>query len=159
MPISNNQKAVIHIAKARLGLDEESYRDALEAHAGVRSAKDLDYNGFKAVMKHFESCGFRSSKLKAQSSKRQPVSRPGMATVAQIRKIYALWQTLEGSWYERRNYWKALRGFLRKRFRVDHENFLTPEKAHQVIEAIKSIGHRAQSAERTEHSANGWASQ
>ena len=154
---TNNQKAVIHIAKARLGLGDDTYRDVLEAHAGVRSAKDLDYNGFRAVMKHFEQCGFKQQKISNQQSAIS--NRPGMATVAQIRKIYALWQTLEGSWYERRNYWKALRGFLRKRFRVDHENFLTPEKAHQVIEAIKSIGHRAQSAERTEHSANGWASQ
>jgi hypothetical protein len=67
-----------------------------------------------------------------------------MASDGQIRKIYALWWTLSGSYYESGKEFSALRGFLRARFRCDHENFLTPEKAHQVIEALKKIGVREQ---------------
>ena len=161
--ISNKQKAVIHVAKSQLGLDEESYRDILLAHAGVRSSKGLDWRGFKKVMKHFEACGFESKSFKKDERRTSNIqhrtlnekgkktinnqqstinNRRGMATHKQIKKIYALWATLEGSWYQKGKYYPALRGFLSKRFRVDHENFLDFKKAHSVIEALKAVGSR-----------------
>ena len=139
MGISKGQKAVLHVAKGKLALDDETYRDALEAHGGVRSAKNLDYEGFKAVMRHFEACGFQSDRRRKVTGK----DRPGMATAAQIRKIYASWCALGGSYYKKGQELKALRGFLKKRFRVDHENFLKFSQAGTVIEAIKKIGTRA----------------
>ena len=141
MKISKKQKAVLHVAKGQLALDDDTYRDVLEAHAGVRSAKDLDYQGFKSVMKHFEACGFKaqSSKLKARREER----RVGMATAAMLRKIYASWWALGGTYYEQGKELRALRGFLKKRFRVDHENFLTFDQGRAVIEAIKKIGARS----------------
>lgn len=138
MGLTNKQKAVLHVAKARLGLDEETYRDMLEAQAGVRSSTALDYRGFLAVMKHLEACGF--SKCGMRNAERgEKRERPGMATEAQIRKIKAVWLSLAGSYYSRGQEWRALRGFLRKRFRVEHENFLTIDVARQVIEAVKRI--------------------
>jgi hypothetical protein len=121
------------------GLDDEAYRNVLETQAGVRSAKNLNHRGFRAVMKHFEASGFRPRPIARQPL---PSNRSRMATARQIRKIYAQWATLEGCWYETGNYWKTLRGFLKKRFRVKHEKFLTLGKAGQVIEALKSIGSR-----------------
>jgi len=134
MGLSKGQKAVLHVAKAKLALDDDTYADALEAHGGARSAKDLDYPGFLRVMKHFEACGFKSLVTRP--------SRKGMATEAMIRKIYASWWALGGTYYEPGKELKALRGFLKKRFRVDHENFLTFKQARKVIEAIKAIGDR-----------------
>ena len=136
MALQKRHLAIIHIAAKQLGLDDEAYRNVLETQAGVRSAKDLNHRGFRAVMKHFEACGFR------RRSTALPSNRSRMATARQIRKIYAQWATLEGCWYETGNYWKTLRGFLKKRFRVKHEKFLTVGKAVQVIEALKSIGSR-----------------
>ena len=40
--INNKQKAVLHIARAQLGLSEEEYRDILRTHGRAESAKDLD---------------------------------------------------------------------------------------------------------------------
>jgi len=140
MGIGKKKIAVLHVAKGQLALDDDMYRDALEANAGVRSAKDLDYEGFKAVMKHFEKCGFKVQSSRFRGSKLE--HRPGMATNKMIRKIYASWWSLGGSYYEHGKELKALRGFLKKRFRVDHENFLTFEQAQGVIEAIKKIALR-----------------
>lgn len=139
MGLSKKQKAVLHVAKGKLGLDEATYRDALEAYGGVRSSTGLGYKGFLAVMEHFEKAGFKSKKTRHSSLVTRNSS---MASDGQIRKIKALWLTLAGTYYEQGKEWKALRGFLKKRFRVDHENFLTPGKAGQVIEAIKAIGGR-----------------
>lgn len=146
MTLTKNQIKVLHVAKGQLALDDDMYRDSLEANAGVRSAKDLDYQGFKAVMEHFERCGFKSKLAKRpsvvppQSGTMEGKRRVNMATAAMIRKIYASWWSLGGSYYEHGKELKALRGFLKKRFRVDHENFLTFEQAQGVIEAIKRIG-------------------
>ena len=132
MGLSNKQKAVLHVAKSKLGLEDETYRDALQAYGGVSSSKDLDYPGFLSVMQHFARCGF--------ASQFQSRSKSGMASDKQIKKIYAMWWSLGSSYYRQGQERKALRGFLKKRFRVDHENFLTFKQAWGVIEAIKRIG-------------------
>ena len=144
MSLSNKQKSVIHVAKNQLGLDDEAYRDALFAYGGTRSSKDLNYKGFKAVMKHFENCGFKNSRGQGLGIRglSHLDNRPGMANSKQIKKIYASWWALSGSYYKKGNEKKALRGFLKKRFQVEHEFFLTFEKAHQGIEAIKNISRR-----------------
>lgn len=139
MGLSAKQIALVHIAANQLGLDDETRRDILEAHAGVRSTKALDYQGFREVMKHFEVSGF---KAKGGRQEIQGKARPGFASPQMIRKIYALWWTLGGSYYEKGKELRSLRGFLRKRFRVEHENFLDFQTAHKAIEAIKAIGVR-----------------
>lgn len=153
--LSKKQITILHVAKSKLGWDDDTYRDVLFANAGVRSAKSLDYKGFLAVMEHFKVCGFtvNGRRRKTDDGKntnggprssvggRSP--RPGMATDAQLRKIKAVWLTLAGSYYTLGQEWRALRGFLKKRFRVEHENFLTFEVAWQVIEAVKKIGQRS----------------
>ena len=134
---------ILHVAKNRLCLDDDSYRDALEAHGGARSSKGLDFRGYINVMKHFERCGFErkveGGRLKAEGT---ATVRPGMATEKQIKKIYALWWSLGHSYYNKGKEFQALRGFLKKRFNVEHERFLDFETAHAVIEAVKAIGGR-----------------
>ncbi len=152
--ISKKQIAILHVAKSKLCLTDDEYRDVLEANAGVRSAKSMNYGGFLKVMEHFKTCGFEQ-RAKSKEQRETPGSklsalrsRPGMATEAQIRKIKAVWLTLAGSYYTQGQEWRALRGFLKKRFRVEHENFLTFEAAWKVTEATKSIGRRAKSEEQ-----------
>ena len=128
--LTRKQIALIHVAKKQLGLNEDDYRAAVQTYGGAGSSKDLSRFGFKNLMKHLEKCGFKST---GESS------RPGMATPAQLRKITAAWFSLEGRYFDKGAGWPALRGFLKKRFGVDHTRFLTFKKAHQVIEAIKRI--------------------
>jgi len=138
--LTKSQIQIIHVAKSKLALDEDTYRDILFAQAGVRSSTALDYAGFKAVMKHFEACGFTAHGVRRTAHGQD---RPGMATVKQIKKIYAVWWSLGGSYYKKGQERKALRGFLKNRFRVEHENFLSFDKAGKVIEALKAIQGRA----------------
>ena len=87
MGLSNKQKAVLHVAKSKLGLEDETYRDALQAYGGVSSSKDLDYPGFLSVMQHFARCGF-ASQFQSRSHK------SGMASDKQLKKIYAMWWSM-----------------------------------------------------------------
>jgi hypothetical protein len=59
MAIGRKKKALIHIAKEDLHLDEESYREILKAVAGVESAARLTTEGFEKVMKRFQEMGFK----------------------------------------------------------------------------------------------------
>jgi len=59
MAISNKKKALIHVAKAKVGMSETEYRDML-AGVGVKSSTDLNAAKFDVVMKSFEKLGFVS---------------------------------------------------------------------------------------------------
>ena len=59
MPIGRKKKAIVHIAKEELHLDEESYRQILKGVAGVESATQLTEAGFEKVMKRFQEMGFK----------------------------------------------------------------------------------------------------
>lgn len=54
-PASSKQIGAIHAAKARLGLDEDSYRDVLQSVAGKRSAKELSASEAWQVMERFKA--------------------------------------------------------------------------------------------------------
>ena len=59
MAIGRKKKALIHIAKDDLRLDEESYRQILKGVAGVESSTQLTREGFERVMKRFQEMGFK----------------------------------------------------------------------------------------------------
>jgi hypothetical protein len=59
MVIGRKKKALIHIAKENLHLDEESYRQILKGVAGVESSAKLNREGFEKVMKRFQEMGFK----------------------------------------------------------------------------------------------------
>jgi hypothetical protein len=59
MDIGRKKKALIHIAKENLHLDDDSYRQILKGVAGVESATQLTREGFEKVMKRFQEMGFR----------------------------------------------------------------------------------------------------
>jgi hypothetical protein len=59
MVIGRKKKAVVHIAKGDLHLDEESYRQILKGVAGVESATQLTEEGFEKVMRRFQEMGFK----------------------------------------------------------------------------------------------------
>ena len=59
MVIGRKKKALVHIAKEDLHLDEPSYRQFLKGVAGVESAAKLTREGFEKVMRRFQEMGFR----------------------------------------------------------------------------------------------------
>jgi hypothetical protein len=59
MAIGRKKKALVHIAKGDLHLDDESYRQILKGVAGVESSTQLTVEGFEKVMRRFEEMGFK----------------------------------------------------------------------------------------------------
>ena len=59
MGINRKQKALIHIAKQDLHLDDEAYHHILKGVAGVESSVQLKGDGFDKVMARFHEMGFK----------------------------------------------------------------------------------------------------
>ncbi len=59
MPIGRKKKALVHIAKQDLRLDDQTYRQILKGVAGVESSTELTEAGFEKVMRRFQEMGFK----------------------------------------------------------------------------------------------------
>jgi len=159
--LTRKQIALIHVACKELGINEDDRHLIQEEFTGFRSLTKMNYQAWSRLVRYLEARGFTRLRQGYGGPARQNFSDGGPARqnfsdggrttdpkLNLVTKIYALWYTLAGTYYEPGNEKKTLRGFLKKRFRVDHENFLTTEQAIKVIEAIKAI-----SARRKEHGA------
>ena len=73
--------AAMHVAKKQLGLDDDSYRDALRQAVGKGSASEMTEAERQRVMEHFRSLGFKA----ASKGGRKPLEGKFAA------KLQALW--------------------------------------------------------------------
>ncbi len=120
--------AAIHVAKKDRGMDEDTYRDFLELHAGVRSAADLDEKGARAVMLAFENAGFvKTSKPVRGGLDRRPI----------VRKAQALWIMLWNLDEVASGNDKALTAFAQRITGKQALKFCTNGEVGKVVEALK----------------------
>lgn len=129
--IPNNFKKILHVGKAKIGLTDEQYKDILRqcSDGKCESSADMLFtkDHFKRVMKIYEKLGFTPEKPQG--------TRPGMATPEQLAKIKAMWPFVSKA----NDQESAYREFLKKRFGVSDETFLTANKAGNVIDALKDM--------------------
>ena len=130
MTLARKRLSVIHVAKARLGLDDEAYRAILMRCGGVTSSRDLDPAGFDFVMEAFHRLGFESD-----FSRRNFGHREGMASAAQVSLIRALWSEFTDGVGDD----KSLGKWLERPFKVSAIRFLPADKAQQAIGTLKKM--------------------
>lgn len=124
-----NALAQIHIAKAQLGLDDDTYRAMLWGVARVRSARDLDFAGRTAVLEHLKKCGFKSAPPKAPTP-----GRPHNMTHPQRG---ALLGKIEALLLEAGRAWAYADGMARKMFSVDKLAFCHEGQLHKLVAALE----------------------
>lgn len=140
--------AKIHIAKKELGLDDDTYRDALHNLFGKSSAKDLTNWQISRAITHFKRLGWKpsngsgkfSSEFGAKKKKYDDLGERDAyaATPPQLRMIEAMWHDI----YRGNDETKHLRQFLFNHFRISELRFLGKKTAHDVIEALKAMQKR-----------------
>jgi len=128
--ISNKQKALIHLAKSRLGLSEAEYREILRAQGGAESSKFLDDLGAERVMRFFQTMGFEYEK---------PRRKRDFTILASAGQRKVLWHLAEDlQWIPKRLY-----GFILKMTGKEHVEQLTREEASKCIEGLKKMRGRS----------------
>lgn len=134
MSISRNKLALLWVAKGKLGISDEFFREALVHIAGVTSTKDLNEGGFAAMMGYFEYCGFEPFKARGAAYG----ERPGMASFAQIELIRTLWveYTQGKAGEDELNIW------LERTWKLSSLRFLKADVAPKVIGALRRMKKR-----------------
>ncbi len=120
--ISNKKKALIHVAKAKVGMSETEYRDML-AGVGVTSSKNLNQAKFDKVMAHFKKLGFKSRK-RAQ----KPIG-PISSKDRLLKKIDAILADLG----LKRGYVDAI---ARNMFGIDVVSWCDANQLHKIVAAL-----------------------
>jgi hypothetical protein len=132
-----NQKsrlAIIHLAKKRLGLDEDAYR-AILSGAGVSSAKDIESDTqFNTVMAAFARLGFLPSGRRGNRYRSTVSGIPGMISRRQEYYIKGLWALASRAKDE-----QSLRRMVKRIGKVDDITFLSRSAASALILALRDI--------------------
>lgn len=115
----NKALAAIHIAMKQLGLDRETYEQMLWTLARVKSSRDLDEHGRRAVIEHLKARGFKD--------RSRP--QPGMDRAPLVKKIKAMLIATN-----RPNEYAD--GMSRHMFHVDRFEWCNPEQLRKLVAAL-----------------------
>jgi len=129
-PLTKRQIALVHVAKARLGLSEEDYRELLARFGqGARSSKELTQGQLEDLLRHLEKCGFRSyyrpQSIGAPDIRRLPADKhAGLAAVDRALANLNL-------------PWVYAEGIARQMFGIKKLQWLAPEQLQKVRLALE----------------------
>jgi phage gp16-like protein len=128
--LRNAELAQIHVAKKQLGLDDDTYRAILWTVGRVKSAKDLDWTGRKALLDHFRAKGWKSAApRKAKAERPVHPGQPGL--------VRALWSELHQAGRVRDPSDAALGSWLRRNRLPERPEWLSSTQSRRAIESLK----------------------
>lgn len=117
--------AKIHIAKAQLGLDDETYRALLARVAGVRSAKDLTPRQVGAVLREFERLGWQSKS-----------SKPGRKAPKPAPDRQSLVGKIEAFLAEAKRPWDYADAMALRMFKVERVEWCDTDQLRRLVAAL-----------------------
>ncbi len=135
--ITPQQIKLIHTLVSRLGMDDEAYRDMLEANFGVRSSKELAEPEAALLINTLQAKAVEMGVWKRNRKKYDHLAgRPGpYATPAQLRLLEAEWRKVSRA----RDPQKALQKFLQNKFGIGRLEWLDRKTAAKAIYVIKQM--------------------
>jgi len=124
--IGNREKALIHVAKHQLGIDDDTYRAMLES-VGVSSSKELDCQRFDEVMQMLRNAGFKPVHESARKSGMQ--HRPPRDRLRMLAYVESILAGLELPW-------SYADGIARKMFGIDRLRFCDASQTYKILQAL-----------------------
>lgn len=135
----NARLAKVHIAKKKLGLDDETYRQLLaRLFKGKTSAGDLSVSQLDTLLEHFKAEGFKATKKAPKRAGKRP-----MAGGAEALKIRALWLSLYHLGAVRDPSEQALATYVQRTAGVAALQWLRGDQGTKAIEGLKAMAARA----------------
>ncbi len=124
--IGKRQKALLHVARSKLGMTEEEYRGLLRS-VGASSSSELSYRTFDELMDKLRAAGFRPVHRTAKKSGMHLDSAEGKQPM--LSKIEAILADLNMPW----SYADKV---AKKMFAVDRLRWCTQEQTWKVLQAL-----------------------
>lgn len=129
-----NKKAnlikLIHVAKTKLTLDDEVYRDILESTTGKTSSKLLTPVQLEVVLDRLKQLGF-------EVDSKDKTGVKNLANDSQSKLIRHLWLQLHEAGQVKNGSEQALAKFIENRVKVSALQFLSSESADMVINHLR----------------------
>ncbi|EPD3104502.1 gp16 family protein [Salmonella enterica] len=122
---------LIHIAKSKLGIDTDTYRQLLLTITGKTSTSDMNPGQLNKILAAMKTKGFR-----VQPSSKARTTRP-LADYPQAKKLRALWLEMYAQGIVRDSSEEALRRWVKRETGVDGLQWLESDKASMAIERLK----------------------
>jgi hypothetical protein len=135
---------LVHIGKAQLGMDDDTYRALLIGVCGKDSAAAMTERQLAAVLKVMRKSGF------AAPARRVQAIEQGRATQAQLEYIKGMWAACARNKSD-----AALLAFVARIAHVKSLRFLTVRTAQAVILAIRDMMVKAGFDPDTSEACNG----
>lgn len=152
---SRKQLALIHVAKARVGMTEEDYRSMLYG-VGVESSRDLTRAQFDELIRRFEALGFQARGRGGESKVRQysgdAERGPGMGSPSLGKADHGIGEKTQRQWVDGRSAVQSeidrtltrlglaesyADGISRHMFGIDRVRWLDDKQAFKVLQALK----------------------
>lgn len=149
-PRRRAELALIHTAKRALGLEDDQYRDLLEAWTGKRSAGVLSPAQRQAVIEYLRKMGFAARQ--SGEPRRKPASTPVQKVTMeagdapQVRKIKAQWLGLHLLGAVKNPSLQSLDAFVKRVCGIDRLAWTRPAHQQKLIEVLKRWTERVQSS-------------
>ncbi|EGH7836577.1 regulatory protein GemA [Salmonella enterica] len=122
---------LIHIAKGRLGIDTETYRQMLLSVTGKTSTSDMSPSQLNKVLTAMKAKGFVVKPSSKARTTRQLTDFP------QAKKLRALWIEMHAQGFVRDSSEEALRRWVKRETGIDGLQWLEADKASTAIEKLK----------------------
>ena len=126
--LARREITLIHVARQKLAMDDDTYRAMLFAQAGVKSSTELNATGRKKVLDHLKASGFKVVAKRAGTAARPA---PAKDKVAQVRKIRALLIYLDNKPDAYAD------GMSKHMFKVDRFEWCTGAQLGKIIAALE----------------------
>lgn len=133
---------LIHIAKTRLGMDTDTYRQMLLSITGVTSTSTMNPGQLNKVLAAMKAKGF-----KVTPSRKACTTRP-LADHPQARKLRALWLEMHTQGIVRDSSEGALCRWIKRETGIDGLQWLEPDMASIAIERLKNWQERGVKKQR-----------
>lgn len=121
----------IHIAKNKLGMDTDTYRQMLLSITGKTSTSDMNPGQLNKVLAAMKAKGFVVKPASKARTTRQ------LADYPQAKKLRALWLEMYAQGIVRDSSEEALRRWVKRETDVDGLQWLESDKASMAIERLK----------------------
>ncbi len=118
--------AKVHLARKDLGLDDETYRAVLVRVTGKTSSAACQRRQLVDLLAEFKRLGWAGADGRKKSDK------------AHVRKVFALWEQMAADGIPRIPGRAGLLAFVQRMAGVDDPEWMSPEQATRVIEALKA---------------------
>jgi phage gp16-like protein len=118
--------AKIHIAKAQLGLDDDTYRALLARVAGVRSAKELSPRQIGAVLAEFQRLGWTP----------KPANKAGRSTPKPAAERKALVGKIEAQLADAGRPWAYADAMALRMFKVERVEWCDTDQLRRLVAAL-----------------------